>query len=293
ADPLPEGAPDGDRDAGRDLDPFSPSNTELSESFGGWQSIVATVEQRLGELSLPDELVGYVVRELEELNRNKEALTLGLLGGGVEVLRSVLLVLLYMLFIFAEQAIFRRKILAIAGDRREQAQEMLDTIGRGIQRFLGLKTLVSFATGALCYAALVALEIPYALLFGFLTFALNFIPYFGSIVAGVLPTVTAFAIGATWNTVIIIVVVYIAVNFLIGNIMEPRVMGRELDLSPLVILVSVVVWGSLWGLVGAFLAVPLTATLQIILASSDATRPVALMLSSGPPRGSGRGLRPG
>jgi AI-2 transport protein TqsA len=206
------------------------------------------------------------------------------------VVRTMLLVVIYMLFIFAEQAVFRRKILAVAGDRREDAARVLDTMARGIQQFLGIKTLISVATGAICYSMLVALQIPYALLWGILTFALNFIPYFGSLLAGIFATATALAVEPTVDKALIVAIGYFTVNTVLGSIVEPKVMGRELDLSPLVILFSVVVWGTLWGLVGAFLAVPLTAAIQIVLASSDATRPIAVMLSSGPPRDSRRSV---
>ena len=195
-----------------------------------------------------------------------------------------MLVLIYMVFIFAEQAVFRRKILSVAGDRREEAAEILDTIGRGIQRYLGVKTVVSFLTGALCTLVLVALKIPYAPLFGFLTFALNFIPTFGSIIAGIFPTLTAIAIGNDFTSAILIIVTYLTVNLTLGSFIEPRILGRELNLSPLVVVVSVVVWGALWGIVGAFLAVPLTAGLQICLASQETTYPIAIMLGSGPPK---------
>ena len=195
-----------------------------------------------------------------------------------------------MVFIFAEQAVFRRKILSIAGDRRDEAAEVLETIGRGIQRYLGVKTVVSFLTAALCFVVLKALAIPYALLFGLLTFMLNYIPTFGSIIAGILPTITALAIidpssvGTDWTKAAIVAVTYISVNLTLGTLIQPRILGRELNLSPLVVVVSVVVWAGLWGVVGGFLAVPLTATLQICLASQETTRPIAIMLGSGPPR---------
>jgi len=200
-------------------------------------------------------------------------------------------VLIYMVFIFAEQAVFRRKILSIAGDRRAEAEEVLETIGRGIQRYLGVKTVVSFLTGALCYAVLNALDIPYALLFGLLTFMLNYIPTFGSIIAGIFPTITALAIEASWSKALIVMVTYLSVNLTLGSFIEPRILGRELNLSPLVVVVSVVVWAGLWGVVGGFLAVPLTAAMQICLASQETTRPIAVMLGSGPPREKRRGRK--
>jgi AI-2 transport protein TqsA len=258
------------------------SEDEAIRSFGGWEAIAAELQRRIEASSLPTEVQGYLSQELRSLD--VELLATEFLGGGFGILRSILMVAIYMLFIFAEQAVFRRKILSVAGERRDDAATILDTIGRGIQRFLGIKTLISIATGALAYVVLVALDIPYALLWGFLTFLLNFIPYFGSILAGALPTVTALAVKSSWETAALVAMLYTGINLGLGTILEPRIMGRELDLSPLVILVSVVVWGSIWGVVGTFLAVPIMATLQIVCASNEATRPFAVLLSSGPPK---------
>lgn len=272
------------------LDPVSASQAERIAEAGGISRLIDNLSARLDRSALPSQLVAYLKKELAEFRAEDRATQLAqaFLGSGVNVFRTMLLVVIYMLFIFAEQAVFRRKILAVAGDRREDAARVLDTMARGIQQFLGIKALISVATGAICYSMLVALQIPYALLWGILTFALNFIPYFGSLLAGIFATATALAVEPTVDKAVIVAVGYFTVNTVLGSIVEPKVMGRELDLSPLVILFSVVVWGTLWGLVGAFLAVPLTAAIQIVLASSDATRPIAVMLSSGPPRDSRR-----
>lgn len=270
------------------FDPISSKQEERISAASGVKAIVEGVAIRLRESSLPEEISDYIASSLEmsseELPGTLAGLATGLIGGGFDFTKGLLLVVIYMLFIFAEQTVFRRKILSVAGDRRSDAERVLDTIGRGIQRYLGVKTLVSFATGSLCYAVLVALEVPYALLFGFLTFLLNYIPTFGSIIAGILPVVTALANGATWNRVLAIMVTYLSVNIILGSVVEPRILGRELNLSPLVIIVSVVVWAALWGVIGTFLAVPLTAAAQIILASQENTRPIAVLLSSGPPK---------
>lgn len=275
---------------GRRLDPVSSSQAERIAEAGGISRLIDNLSARLDRSALPGQLVGYLKKELSEFKAEDRATQLAqaFLGSGVNVFRTMLLVVIYMLFIFAEQAVFRRKILAVAGDRREDAARVLDTMARGIQQFLGIKTLISVATGAISYSMLVALQIPYALLWGILTFALNFIPYFGSLLAGIFATATALAVEPTVDKALIVGIGYFTLNTVLGSIVEPKVMGRELDLSPLVILFSVVVWGSLWGVVGAFLAVPLTAAMQIVLASSDATRPIAVMLSSGPPRDSRR-----
>ncbi|QDU67783.1 AI-2E family transporter [Engelhardtia mirabilis] len=262
------------------------SEDAVNRSFGGWTAVVKDLETRIERSTMPAEVQDYLKAQLNELDAGE--LSAQLVGSGLGIMRTILLVVIYMLFIFAEQAVFRRKILSVAGDNRHAAATILDTIGRGIQQFLGIKTLISIATGALCYVALVALQVPYALLWGVLTFFLNFIPYFGSLAAGTMPTVTALAVKSSWETAMIVAAVYFAVNIVLGSIIEPRILGRELDLSPLVIIVSVVIWGALWGVVGAFLAVPMTATMQIVLASNEVTRPVAVLLSSGPPKGSRR-----
>lgn len=278
---TPEDRDEGPQDSG--LDPLAESQTELSRQVGGWAGIVRGITNRLEESELPEEMVQYVQEALNNVKLNVLASDLAI--GGLGFITTLVLVMIYMVFIFAEQAVFRSKILSIAGDRRDEAAEVLDRIGRGIQRYLGVKTVVSFLTGALCYLVLVWLDIPYALLFGFLTFLLNYIPTFGSIIAGIFPTITAIAIPeGSWVKAVIVVITYLSVNLTLGSFIEPRILGRELNLSPLVVVVSVVVWSGLWGIVGGFLAVPLTAGLQICLASSETTRPVAIMLGSGPPR---------
>jgi predicted PurR-regulated permease PerM len=282
---------DGAEEQGTPLDPLaSSSQREAIEKAGGWSGIRANIRARIEEAEhLPKGLRDYMVQVLEEVK--PEVLAEGFALSGFGFVKTLVLVLIYMVFIFAEQAVFRSKILAIAGNRRDDAAEVLSTIGRGIQRYLGIKTVVSFMTGALCYLVLVALDIPYALLFGFLTFLLNYIPTFGSIIAGIFPTITALAVEASWAKALVVVVTYLSVNLTLGSFIEPRILGRELNLSPLVVVISVVVWAGLWGVVGGFLAVPLTAALQICLASNDTTLPIAIMLGSGPPRDKRRARR--
>ncbi|KAA3607105.1 MAG: AI-2E family transporter [Planctomycetota bacterium] len=263
--------------------PESSDSEAAKEEEGptGWDKVRQDILTRLGQTRVPKPALDMARNFLEELD--PQSIAPGILGGGIGFLRGLTLVVIYMLFIFAEQAVFRRKILAAAGDRREEASEVLHTIGKGIQKYLGVKTVVSLATGALCYTALQQLEVPYAELFGFLTFMMNFIPTFGSIIASIFPTVVAMTTHGG-GTALLVLVIYLTVNLTLGSFLEPKILGRELNLSPLVIIVSVVVWAGLWGVVGTFLAVPITSTLQIILANLEQTKPIAMMLSIGPPK---------
>lgn len=253
----------------------------FSDAQGGLSAMQEQLIVRARDAQVPERIIDAV----KSLDLKAQALVA--LGTVRDFGRGLLLVVIYMLFIFAEQQIFRSKILAMAEERSDDARHVLESIGQGIQRYLSVKTVTSLATGVLCYTALLAFEIPYALLFAFVTFLLNYIPTFGSIAASVLPVLSALATFGL-GTATAVAVVYLAVNITLGSILEPRLLGRELNLSPLVILVSVVVWAGLWGVSGTFLAVPLTASAQIILANFESTRPLALMLSAGTGR-----VRPG
>ena len=262
------------------IDPVNQNQEELSQDFD-WPSVVEGLGVRMENSSMPLAMRRLLVESLHEMDL--AGVARGIFDGGLGFTRALILVMIYMIFIFAEQKIFRRKILAIAGERQDDAARVLDSIGRGIQKYLSVKTAVSLMTGSMCYFMLVMLQIPYALLFGLLTFLLNFIPTFGSIIAAIFPTITALAVESSWNKALFVLVAYLGVNLTLGSYLEPKVLGRELNLSPLVIIVSVVVWAGIWGVVGAFLAVPLTSAIQIILLSNERTKPVAVLLGSGPP----------
>lgn len=247
-----------------------------------WPTIVATLEQRFRDSAMPEALARMLSEGLKQLDAG--ALTRGGVIGGLGFTRDLIVMMIYMIFIFAEARLFQRKILAIAGDRREDARRVLEHVAWGIQRYLLVKTFISLLTGGLCYLLLTSLDVPYAMLLGLLTFLLNFIPAFGSIIAGLLATLVALAAGDTWTPALGTAIGYLAVNMFLGNYLDPKILGKELNLSPLVIVVSVVVWAGIWGVAGAFLAVPITSALQVILLSFDRTRPIAVLLSGSPPR---------
>ncbi len=266
------------------IDPLSPEQVERSSEFG-WSAIVENVRQRLEASSTPKPVVGMITDSLEGVD--PATLARGGISSGIDFTRVLVIVMIYMIFMFAEARIFRRKILAIAGTRRDSAEETLRHLSLGIQRYLSVKTVISLLTGTLCYLLLVACQVPYALLLAFGTFLLNYIPTFGSIVAGIFASLIALAATGSWEVTAIVATGYVAVNLVLGSYLEPKILGRELNLSPLVIIVSVVVWGGVWGIVGAFLAVPLTNALQIVLWNFERTRPIAIMLSSGRTIGEG------
>lgn len=171
-------------------------------------------------------------------------------------------------------------IFLLLGRRRELVKSaVFREIDAKIRRFLVLKFLISAATGTLVGLILSLLGLKLALVFGVLTFLLNFIPSIGSIVALLLPLPIALVQYQTVGPVIGVLALPAIVQLAIGNVIDPKVMGRGLDLSPVTILVSLVFWGLLWGIVGMLLAAPMTGILRIVLAQFATTRPVSELLA--------------
>ena len=202
-------------------------------------------------------------------------------GSFFSFLGNLMWVLLFMAFILAERESFTRRLINQLGlDDSEPVLESIDKINRSVQQYLGLKTLISLLTGALVTIVLWVAGVDFALLWGVLTFVLNFIPTIGSIVATLPPiAITLFQSGSIGKT-LIITVILMGIQFTVGNVLEPKMMGKGLNLSPLIVLFSLIFWGWLWGIPGMLLSVPLTAAIRIAMEQIDATKTVAVLMSS-------------
>lgn len=164
------------------------------------------------------------------------------------------------------------------------------SIRRGIAQYITLKVAISLLTAVVVGTTLGVLGVPLALAFAFLVFVLNFIPNVGSIIATLLPLPVVLGTDSiSTTTAVFAIAVPSVAQFGIGQILEPKIMGRSLDLHPVVVLLGLMFWGMLWGLVGVFLAVPMTAAIKIVLVELGYTKPVADLLggASHPPRGGG------
>ncbi|MDR0319637.1 MAG: AI-2E family transporter [Rickettsiales bacterium] len=194
---------------------------------------------------------------------------------------SVGIIMVYLLFLFIEQGTFRNKFKKLFDSNEKYARwhKIISKIDAGIKRYLFVKTAISLATATTSYALMSAAGIDLALFWAFLIFMLNYIPTFGSIVAVSLPVLYAFASlslpAAVWMTGGLI-----GIQILFSNIIEPRIMGRTLNLSTLAILVNLVFWGMLWGAVGMFFSVPLLVAAFIVLSHLKPTRQIAVLMSA-------------
>lgn len=159
----------------------------------------------------------------------------------------------------------------------DESMILVNTVYQKINKYIGIKTLLGLGTGILAYFFLLIVGVDYPLLWAVLAFVLYFIPTIGSMVA-LIPPVLLTVIQLGFGQAIIVLFGFIIINTIIGNILEPRFMGRGLELSTLVVFLSLIFWGWILGPVGMLLSVPLTITIKIALESSEETRWVAVML---------------
>jgi len=203
---------------------------------------------------------------LESLNFNRLAsFILNSLGTFLSFLTKMLLILIFLFFMLAGRGKLKSKITQnLETERSLMMAGLIDQIDREIQKYLLIKTLVSFFSGLILTLILLLFGVDFALMFGVLAFLLNYIPSLGSIVAIILPSIyAALQFGQLWKALWIFLIL-VAADFVVANILEPKVMGQSLGLSPLAVLFSLFFWGWLWGIPGMILAVPVLAIIKII-----------------------------
>jgi len=201
--------------------------------------------------------------------------------GLAALLGNLTLIFLYSLFLLLELRFLPTKLAALFPDanRRQMVEHMLRRVDKDIQTYLGVKTLVSLVTGGLSYLIMRIVGLDFAEFWALLIFVLNYIPTVGSIFATIFPTLLAVVQFETLGPILFVGLGIIGVQQLMGSIIEPNIMGESLNLSPLVVIISLILWGNLWGIVGMFLCVPITVILVIILSNFERTRWVAVLLS--------------
>ena len=198
---------------------------------------------------------------------------------GLSILRvlftNMFLILLTVLFILLETSGFPQKLQAAFPD--PEILVHFKTISANVNRYMGFKALISLATGVSIWILLAIIGVDFAGTWGLLAFFLNFIPAIGSIIAAV-PAVLWALVQLGLSSALFTVLAYLVVNIIIGNFLDPRIVGRKLGLSPLVVIISLIFWGWVLGPIGMLLSVPLTMIAKIALATNEDTRWLAVML---------------
>ena len=203
-----------------------------------------------------------------------------ILGSVTTFLSNFLLVLLFLLFILMghNQLVYKLE-RAFEPNISKKVSGIILNINKEIQKYLIAKTLISLATGLLAMLVLSLFGVQFALIWGVLTFLLNFIPNIGSVIATILPLTIALIQFDKVIMVVWIALCLTSIQMVIGNIIDPKVIGRSLNLSPIVVLFSLMFWGWLWGLIGMFLSVPIAVMIKIIFENIKQLRFASVLMS--------------
>lgn len=194
---------------------------------------------------------------------------------------TAFMMIFYLIFLFLEEVIFLKKVSVIIGNPQkfEDTKQLLSKMEHSITQYIGLKTLISFISGLVCFFIVLAFGIDSPFFWAFLIFIMNFLPVVGAIVAVFIPTLYAFIQFGDVGTATLLFVFLGSVQAFVGNFLEPKLMGNSLNISPFVALFALAFWGALWGIIGMVVSVPITVILIIFLAHFEQTKPVAIFLS--------------
>jgi AI-2 transport protein TqsA len=258
----------------------------IGGSLDGFSQKLPFYQQRLGQVNA--ELIGVVAKLGINIEPGvyKNLFDLGAVMGFfgtalnsfVGTLANAFFILLVVAFLLLELKSLAGKVRRISADSEKTLSDLND-FSSTLNRYFVIKVIVSFFTGLTIMIMLSLFGVDYPILWGVLAFLLNFIPNIGSFIAAV-PAILMALIQFGFLTAGWVTVVYLVINSLVGNIIEPRLLGRSLGLSSFIVFVSLVFWGWLLGPVGMFLSVPLTITLKIGLESSEQTKHIAVLLGS-------------
>lgn len=269
---------------------ISVSVAEVSKKWNDYKTVLVDMISRLDDWSAFqiqnatgkefDLGAGPVIQSIQNFNidsiidKTKQAV------GNVFVFLGIMI--LYLIFLLIEQQVFPNKMKALFPNNEDHSdvEEILGRIGDSVFTYIKVKTLISAATGLCTYATLLLFKVESAAFWGILTFVLNFIPNVGSLASVFLICLATFAQFESPSRVLFLFVILTIIQQFFGAFVDPRMSGNRLNLSPLVIIMSLVFWGKIWGILGAFFCVPLTVIIFIILSNFEPTRPIAILLSS-------------
>ena len=209
-------------------------------------------------------------------------MTISVSNGIFLFLGNAFMVVLFMIFLLFEAAFFREKLdAAFEGERAEKIKKISTDVMRQITRYLSIKFILSVINGVTVGIGLKIIGLEFAILWGVIQFVVNFIPNIGSIAVGV--AATSFAVVQFWPNpapIVAVGLVMLIINLTLGSFIDPHLMGDRLGISPLVVLISLLIWGYLWGFAGLILAVPMMAIIKIVCENFPILEPISILLGS-------------
>ncbi len=198
-----------------------------------------------------------------------------------ELFADAFMVVLYVLFLMLEEAVFMKKIRLVFREEADfkKANGIIEKLNTSINDYIALKTIISLITGTLSFVALLIIGVDYAFFWAFLIFMLNYIPTIGSLIATFFPAAMALLQTASFAPFFMVIAAVGAIQIIVGNILEPKIMGNSLNISAMVVLIALSFWGAIWGVTGMIISVPVTVMIMIIMAQFPNTKSIAIFLS--------------
>jgi len=224
-----------------------------------------------------------LIDQVKDATAEMEATTVirPILDSLTSVIGNAVMILIYVAFLLLEEAVIRPKIKAMSAlsGKTNDTLAIVSAVDKSMARYLSLKSFVSLLTGIASFIILNIIGVDFAFFWAFLIFLLNYIPNVGSLIGTAFPAVIALVQFDTFGPALWVLVLVGAVQLIVGNVVEPRMMGNTLNVSPLVVILSLAFWGSIWGVVGMILSVPIIVMMVIIMAQFEQTKMWAILLS--------------
>ena len=252
---------------------------EVTNTFGRYQKNMGDIFDKLQDyIGIKHKITFHnMIRNIDISNIINSTVQ-----GVANFVRSSVMVFIYLFFILLEEKSFSKKIPQVFSSKKKEkeAKALFEKIYSKIEIYVSVKLFTSFLTGILTYIVMKSVNLDFATFWAILTFLLNFIPTIGSIISSTFPILLAILqFNGNIIPISVVSIGIISIQLLIGNIIDPKIMGRRLNLSPLVLILSLVIWGSIWGIVGMFLCVPIMIILTIVLLQIPSTKKFALLLT--------------
>ncbi len=212
-----------------------------------------------------------------------QKLAVSLSSGVISFSKTLFLIALMTAFILLEMRLTKRKLHYAFKENRAKITRISNQIINQTMRYISIKFFISLSTGVLCGIISLIIGLDFPIVWGFLAFIMNFIPIFGSVISVGLTTVfSLIQFYPNWGKTIFVLVFMTSVNMILGNIIEPRIEGKNLGISPVIILISLSLWGYMWGFTGMLLAVPLMVIIKIVCENIDYLKGLAILIGNDP-----------
>ena len=250
----------------------------LSSSYLSYAENADLIAQKINdtfEIDVQEEVTAFV-KEFDFTTYLKS-----LLNSLSEIVGNMVMVVFYAVFLFVEEGLFTHKVKLILHqrDRFENYKNIIEKIDCSMSSYISLKSLINLVTATISYFILLFLGVDSPIFWAFLVFMFNFIPSVGPILGTILPALFSLIQFGEFVPFFVILFGIGTTGTLVGSLLEPRLMGNTLNISPLVAIIALAFWGSLWGIVGMLLSVPITVAMIIIFSQFPATRPMAILMS--------------